>query len=654
MRLLSGKALFYLGFLVFLLAKLYLIVPTTAALAVPRLGDDALVYLWKGQLALTENAASLPALRDVAMQRHLQDGADQELRWMRSNVAQRTLGTVTPSYNLIANAALALAPDLRWAFALTEFIGLILMAVGMGWLLFELAGPAVAGVALLPMSFAILPNQGIYSFIPGTLALSCSLILWAYLWHSGERARGWVVAVAALWILGLHPIAKIYVILAPALYWLRLKQWSAWKTLPMRRITLACGFALGAAMLLAQLVPALRPPPSEIMGGLDLISGVTANFRAVLGLAWDPIIRLNLLWAFLAIGAYLIAPRASLAWPLGWLVLGTAALLGISLVFWLPGYPAELFSRIWVLFVLFTAAAGARFVLVWWPRQDIFGRLLRGVFGFLIAISMLFWGIKYVPSVMNWRNEVLVEDVVQKQLAAIPSGSTLLYAETTFALQASLLLGGERLGALAYPMLAGTASLARLLEERRPPFMVLPSESRLNSLAEGRSKSFIHRRQGFYAGIVSSFAVERNGGLPLQAISLLAEGSGAPIQWEAFDPAGNSIAQGQLPWPTGKRWLSFDMPMMVERVQFVLPNETGWILGLGVGTPTTEVLWPWMSGWSLNYGFRNKGADKNVRIDFSLRALLQRFQAEPLLRYVNTTDPVYSDAGGLVFLKTVY
>ncbi|MDO9224753.1 MAG: hypothetical protein Q8M09_03940 [Pseudomonadota bacterium] len=654
MRLLSGKALLFLGLLVFLLARLYLIVPTTAALAVPRLGDDSLVYLWKGQLALAGNADSLPALRDVAMQRHLHDGADQELRWMRSNVAQRTLGTVTPSYNLIAASALALAPDLRWAFALTELVGLALMAVGMAWFLLELAGPAVAGVALLPMAFAILPNQGIYSFIPGTLALSCSLILWAYLWRSGERARGWIVVVAALWILGLHPIAKIYVILTPALYWLRLKQWSAWKSPPMLRITLACGLTLGMVMLLPQIVPALRPPPSEIMGGLDLIGGATNNLRAVMGLAWDPIIRQNLLWALLVLGALLIAPRSTLAWPLGWLILGAAGLLGASLAFWLPGYPAELFSRIWVLFALFTSAAGARFVLAWVPRQDVSGRLLRGAFGFLLGVSALFWGIKYVPSVMNWRNEVIVEDVIRQQLAAIPSGSTLLYAETTVALQASLLLGGERLGALAYPMLAGTASLARLLEERHPPLVVLPSDTRLNSLAEGRSKRFTHRRQGLYAGTVSSFSVARNGGQSLQALSLLAEGQGEPIRWEAFDSAGNAIAQGQLPWPTSTRWQSIDVPPMAERVRFVLPNEAGWMLGLGAGTPQTGVLWPWTTGWVLSYGFRNKGADKNVHIEFSVRSLLQRFQAEPLLRYTNTADPVHSDAGGLVFLKTIY
>lgn len=654
MKIARPKLLFVFGILLFVLAKLYLIVPTTAALAVPRLGDDALVYLWKGHLVLAENAEQLPALRDVAMQRYLQDGADQELRWMRSNVAQRTLGTVTPSYNLIAASALAVAPDLRWAFAITEFVGLALMAIGMGWLLFELAGPAVAGVALLPMAFAILPNQGIYSFIPGTLALSCSLILWAYLWHSGERARVWIVAVAALWILGLHPIAKIYVILTPALYWLRLKQWPAWKSPPLLRIALACGLTLGMVMLLPQIVPALRPPPSEIMGGLDLIAGVTNNFRAVLGLAWDPIIRQNLLWASLVLGALLMTPRSALAWPLGWLILGTLGLLGVSLVFWLPGYPAELFSRIWVLFVLLTAAAGARFILAWAPRQELSGRLVRGVFGFLLGVSVLFWGIKYVPSVMNWRNEVLVEDTIRKELAAIPSGTTLLYAETTIALQASLLLGGDRLGALAYPMLAGTESLARLLDERRPPLIVMPSDTRLNSLAEGRSKRFTHRRQGLYAGTVSSFSIARNGGQSLQALSLLVEGQGEPIRWEAFDSAGNPIAQGQLPWPTGKRRQSLDMPPGAERVRFALPNEAGWILGVGSGTPKTGVLWPWTTGWTLSYGFRNKGADKNVHIEFSVRSLLQRFQAEPLLRYINTADPVHSDAGGLVFLKTIY
>ena len=650
----ASRILFLSGMAVFLLAKLYLVTLTTAAVAIPRLGDDALVYLWKGKLAFTEQAVPIPALLDIAEQFHLQEGA-ANTDWMRSNVAQRTLpSNMMPTHSLLTRAAFSITEDLRWAFATTELVGIGLMAAGMAWLLFEIAGSAAAGIALFAMAFAILPNQGIYSFIPSTFALSCSLILWAYLWRRCEHASAIGVGLAALAILGLHPIAKLYVAITPALYWLRLGQWSAWRGPALWRITLACGLSISLALILPLLFPSLRPPPSNIMGGLNVLDGALSNLDAVMGLAWDPVVKYNLPWAFMLAGAILFAPRLFLTWPFGALTAGLVALLGVSLLFWLPGYPGELFSRIWVLFVLLTSAIGARFMLDQWARPGLRQKVFKWLFVALMVLSALVWVFKYVPTVMNWRTEVVDEPLVAAELKSFPEGATLLYAETNVALQASLLLGADRLGAIAYPMLAGTPSLDALIQQRKPAAIVLPPEPKLNSLAQARYKWFLKRRQGLFSGVVSHFTISRNQGMPLADMHLLVEGNAEPMHWEATDATGNTIARGKTASSSESAWMALDISDAAEAVHFTLADANGWILGISAGAPKHKVYWPWETGWALTYGIRGKSPDKNVRLEFSPQSLLARVDAQELRLYVDPQHPVQSDAGGLVFLRTHY
>lgn len=642
------------GMAVFLLAKLYLVILTTSALAIPRLGDDSLVYLWNGKLVYAERADLIPALRDIAEQFDLQDGA-ANTDWMRSNVAQRTLpSNMTPSHSLLTRAALLITEDLRWAFATTELVGIGLMAAGMAWLLFEIAGSAAAGIALLLMAFAILPNQGIYSFIPSTFALSCSLILWAYLWRRHRRASAIGTGLAALAILGLHPIAKLYVAITPALYWLRLGQWSAWRGPALWRITLACGLSISLALILPLLFPSLRPPPSNIMGRLNVLDGALNNLDAVMGLAWDPVVKYNLPWIFMLAGAILFAPRLFLTWPFGALTAGLVALLGVSLLFWLPGYPGELFSRIWVLFVLLTSAIGARFMLDQWARPGLRQRLFKWLFVALMVLSALAWVFKYVPSVMNWRTEVIDEPLVAAELKSFPDEATLLYAETNIALQASLLLGADRLGAIAYPMLAGTPSLDALIKQRNPAAIVLPSEPKLNSLAQARYKWFKKRRQGLYFPVVREFQLSRHDGLPFRNLRLRMEsepGVRLEIPWQAMDAEGRLLSLGRI--GVGSKVAMPALPPTAETLRFDLPDAPVWLTGLETGEATELVHWPWHTGWRLDYLLRQK--DKSpLSIELGVAALLESYGAEELMRHVDPIASVLSDRGGLIFLRTRY
>jgi hypothetical protein len=653
MRLISSKQMFWLGMVVFLLAKLYLILPVTTALVTPRQGDDSLVYLWKGQLLFSNNQGQ--ALRDIEKQRQLLgEGIDHEVAWMRSNVIQRTQGHVTPTHSTLSAVALKLIPNLRWAYAVTELAGLVLMAAGFGWLLLEIVGPAAAGLAMVSLAFAALPNQGIHSFIPSTIAISCVLILWAYLWRRGERASPIVTGFVAFLILGIHPIAKAYVLLTPIIYWIRLNSWSAWRSRNLLYIASTCGLAILLFMLLPLLVPSLRPPPSEIMGGMSFGDGISKNLDAVLGLVWDPIIRFNLPWMLMLSGVILSSPRSLYVYPFGILIVGLSLLLGSSLLFWLPGYPGELFSRFWVLFVLLTSGIGASFVLEHWNKTGHGWRLLKWLFVMSLVLSSLFWVLKYVPSKMNERTEVINESLVASEISSFPADDVLLYAETNVALQAALLLGADRLGAIAYPVLAGTPDLDALIQKRSPAAIILPPEPRLNSLAQARYKWFLKRRQGLFSGVISHFTISRNQGMPFGDLRLLVEGDAEPMHWEATDATGQTIARGKTPWPSGPTWIALDISETAEAVHFTLPNASGWVLGISEGIPKHKVYWPWETGWAMTYGIRGKSPDKNVRLEFSVRALLDAIDADELKPYVDPQHPVQSDASGLIFLRTRY
>lgn len=651
-----ARQLFFAGLLVFLAAKLYLVLPPTAALAAPRLGDDAMAYLWHGKRATLNDPDHLPALKDILGQRFLSDQPPEELGWMRSDVVHRTLGTLTPSYDYLAAGALAVAPDLRWAFAFTEIIGVIAMAAGMGWFLFEVCGAATAGLAMMIMAFAVLPGQGIYAFIPGTLALSCGLLLWAYLWRCGRNSNARLALVAALLILGLHPIAKIYVVAAPAILWLRLGRLADWRSLALWRIGIACIAALGVSILLPMLVPAFHPPPSAIMGEISLHKGVSYNLAAVLPLLTDPLLRKNLLWALLLASALMLAPRVSFSRPLVLLLAGTAAIMAVSLTYYQPLNAGQLFIRVGVLFVLFGAAVGARFVLHLLDSVPLRRYMAIGITTGGLLLSAALWVIDFVPHTMNWRNEVLEEELIRTQLTSFSSDTTLLYADTYLALQISLLLDGYRLGALAYPMLAGTPSLDRLVSERKPAAIVTPGFTSLNSLAAQRAKNFVHRRQGLYFPSVDRFALSRGAGSSLGGLQILTDSpdAGASLRWQPLDATGHSLGPAQVtPLPVGKSWIALPVPVAAGAVQFFLPDSRAWVLGIGSGAPAPHVLWPWKAGWSLNYGFRGKDDSKSVSINFTPRALLEQVHAEELVPYVDSADPVLADDGGLVFLRTI-
>jgi len=647
----KGITLFIVGILTFFFAKAYLIIPVTFALNIPRTGDDALVYLWKGSL-LTKKSSYMPALNDIKLQLNLPGNNDSKLTLIRSRVAGRTLdNTVSPIHDILIAASLKIMPDMRWAYGLSELIGLILMTAGIGWFVCEISGPAIAGITLMSLSFASLPNQGIASFMPSTASLSCSLILWAYLWKSGEKFNKKITGISSLLILGLHPIAKVYLALTPFVYWLRLNQLKAWYSQPMLKLIAILGLAAIGLLVAQKIFANLHIPSLVETGSINLLQGLFYNTPKALKFFQSFVVSYNILWILLILNGLLLASRIMPPLKLTLLMTGSIGALIVSLFFTLPGYPAELFSRLWVLTIIIGYVYGAYYLI---SLDKISAKLSYFYVVICMSIFLLlgvWWLIKYVPASMNERNEIITEIPIIRIFADMPKTTSILYAEADISLQTALLLGAYKYGALVYPMLKGTKDLPRLIEEKRPEILIALPNHKLNSLSQARAKKFTKRIQGLSLEYVKEFKIERERGLPLDHISLHFKNVNAHayLIWSAVGQDDRILANGKEKISNGQILLA--LPTETKSLNVLLPEIPAWLDGISDSKKRLGRNWPWESGWRLSYNLRYK-QKKEIFIDFSVPEILKQNNAEDLIKYVNLDAPIISDEGGLIFIRT--
>jgi hypothetical protein len=652
MNKIKDKKIFIFGIIIFFFAKLYLIVPVSVSINTPRTGDDALVYLWKGYVMLSKKPQEIISIKDVEIQSLSSKNEGQQLSWIRSNIAVRVLGNIYPTYSILSGTALKIFSDLTWAYALTELVGLLLMTIGLSWFFFEVTGPAVAGFSLIPLSFAILPGQGIASFIPSNITLSCFLILWAYLWRKKEKISLIITGFFIFLMLGMHPIAKIYLVLTPLLYWICLKDLKDLRNFQTSRLLLTILIAILPILILPKIFPILIPVPTALSGSINFTSGFIYNFNEAIKQINILFFAHNILWIFLLVGGAVILPKKVLMFPLNYLISGAVACLIISLFFTLPGFPAELFKRLWVLFFIIGALIGGRFLYE--SSNKIIDKSKFIISGILILISIAWWIIKYIPAEMNSRKEILISSELRKNISLIPSGCTILYAEAFISLQASLLLGGEKNGALVYPMLGNKYNLSKLINERRPCVLVAPSDNALNSLAMAKAKRFIKRQEGLQFEYVKEFRIQRQEGTPLNKIFLRFEKNTTKdiyITWESLAKNGIVISKGKE--IISNKTIELNLPEQTETLRVIAPEMPFWLVGFTSNSTKSLTAWPWSEAWQLTYDLRYK-KKSSISVDFRPSALLKKYDAKTLITYVDKNDPIISDSGGLVFIRTLF
>jgi len=449
----------------------------------PLEADDAYSYIVKAEQFLHGyNLRTSPALRDL--ERQLTAPTDDPT--LASARGKDYARLIYPHHRLYSAllAGLHLC-GLPWeeAYNLMQLVGVIFLGGAIAYFLVACWGPAVAGCALFLLAPVVFARQGLHYVVPSNLCLGVALLTWARIVHTQGRGRLFA-AIGILAILGMHEVGKLYAIAVLAL------QLSYEKSLQSRRALLILGAIIVAAVAAVVAVtgrvyfsPPLWLPPPQWRGW----SGVWQN----LGGAVDEIHR----WLGGAAGDYslvkfVVIPLVcfGLWWPRGerrraiWRIcLLFVVFLLASLLLIVPGFPAEVFARLWVAAAVFLTGALAQVLVAF--SESLFGLvhewrsarsggvasgelrravLLHVLAGFLLLV-LVGRAFRYqlgcrqqARGLMVSRYALVLKECQAKTLAALcgPEGAV-LYRDYDL-LVFFLCHGGHRFGAVHYPAVAGT------------------------------------------------------------------------------------------------------------------------------------------------------------------------------------------------------
>jgi hypothetical protein len=655
------------GIVLFIAAGAFFILLQTAAMGMPRLGDDAYVHMWRArEVDEIGIAALLSGKRDTAP-RAIRDIAgycapDPNAAPDRRAVCAR-LGSNVVRPDPYAGASMALDGILRlglplkWSYALYEGAILLLVAASFAYFLRRVVGPAAAGVAMVYMAFLVLMGPpGLTHYVPSVLVSGLSLALWAYVLGSASWQRYAVAGVAVLVLSKVHPLALVYGAGIGVLALLAFRRSLSLKVLTTLGLVVA-----GVLAVFLWLVDPIRVLLSQALSGnlaaifLENIAALPGRLGTVAAANWGIV-------AGLLAGALICRPAlgpAAQAAGIALLVLMPVTLLH-RMEFFVE--PADLFARVFVGFALLCCGVlGAAVVeRVWgmatWRKAAAVACVLL-----LPLPSLVAWRSALLTN-LNGRLEVLDESVLARTLAGFDRSSTLAYGELSISPVVAFLLGAHDRGAI--PMSGmGAEKLERALAERRPPVVLVPNFDALNSLSVAASGTFERRRYGFAASVVDVLAV--SSAAPIHTLHLRVENAGdtsafiGPISYSASTDGRQAR---RLPHatvaPGTDGWIAVEpSPAAGARmVVMELPASRLWVRGIAVNSPPRPgVHWPWDSEAIVQWQLRNDPDRLPWRLHFSLPVLFRYwrapgYEALPLAG----EHSVLSDESGIVFITTDY
>lgn len=474
----------------FIAVKLLWVLLPAAVMGLPRLGDDALVYLWKSASTVLEDRSAAPAIQDIDRLRAA-PAQTPELEFNKARVTMRTTGATASPVALLTGQLVRFGWSPKAAFAAMEAVIAICLGLAMAFFLHGLVGNVGAGCALAVLAVAILPNQGLQYMIASVMVLAMGLVLWALLLHGGRRAV--LAPPVAVLMLFTHPIGPLYVLVGVALV--------MGKALVRHRKPAHTALQVG---LLALSVPVWRliesamgahEPRTGGLGGFSLDT-VPANVKGLQHHVQTLVLTQPVIFILLVTGLVLAVRR--------WRENMNAALLAVVLtgvvlstvIVDLPGYPGELPSRALVALVIVSAGLSAAWLGQLLARfADGRSWLLAGLVVIILTQVPLF--VHEAFANINSRHQIYDPILLRQEVAELPPGATIVWPDTDIALMAGLLAGADRLHAVPYRMLSGPADLKAATAGASEIFVAAAAPERLNGLSTVGAWSLQPRYHGY-------------------------------------------------------------------------------------------------------------------------------------------------------------
>jgi hypothetical protein len=486
------------------------------------------------------------------------------------------------------------------------------------------------------------------------------LLLWGYIFRRELKISPAIVLPAGLILLALHPIAAVYLCAGIAM----LTFFAGHPRKLLRANVVMSILGLGLSVVASLMLPIVAPNFSlsaagnvyEINFGTGLIANTNAAQNWVTGVAVaTPVV------LFLAgLSPFLLGLSRALSREVLAALAAIFLVICASLFVYLPGFPGEIFSRLLMpLTVTLSGLAGLLVVTLFHPERAVAIRVSALLVTFAaVGMAIQPWAAEIVHNT-NIRPTIIDESAFSAQLDRLPNDTTLLYLETDQTLNTSLLMGGDRFGALALPALRGSAALNQLIEERRPQIAVAPIPQPLNIDAQENRRSLQPRRNGFSFQRVSHLLLVGRQREIGELFLWVRQPRGDRALLRLYDNPRSLQDPGRarqiLVQPGHTGWLRTRSGVGRARALLIeLPAGPGWIEGISMGRPSQHVRWPWTEGIQINFLLRDSAGEQFQNLPLSIPDLMNQVRAENLLGLLRRKSTVLSDDSGFVFLNTVF
>ncbi len=204
--------------LIYLVVQLRLVLIPILNRSVPVEADDAYTYIIKAAEMERCFSQGCPALVDLRKQLTIPT-SNELTTWLRYREYSRAFVVYHPLHSLLMVGLHKTGLTWEAAYNVITVSGVIFIGLAIGYLLYVLWGPVVAGIALAGLSITLFPGQGLHYIVPSNLSLGIAIFTWATIIHQKDRAR-WIMVAGILAMITMHTTGRLYALIALALFWI--------------------------------------------------------------------------------------------------------------------------------------------------------------------------------------------------------------------------------------------------------------------------------------------------------------------------------------------------------------------------------------------------------------------------------------------------
>ena len=629
-RRFGGRTVFLLGLLIYLTVQLRLVLIPILTRSVPVEADDAYTYIIKASEMERCFLQDCPALVDLRKQ--LTIPTSHELTaWLRYREYSRAFVVYHPLHSLLMVGLHKTGLTWEAAYNIITVSGVIFIGLAIGYLLYVLWGPVVAGIALAGLSISLFPGQGLHYIVPSNLSLGIAIFTWAVIIHKKDGAR-WIMVAGILAMITMHTTGRLYALIALALFWILTGWRKPWRMPRQSLIAAGLGLLLvalsfGLPLIIARPDLLIRPDP--IPPDWQPRQGLLNNITTAVAMVISWYASLGGLWitGLLGLAGFYFTPRPRLK-PVLVLFTLLGAVTIATLFYVLPRYPAEAFGRIWVPFAILLMGLIAQAFAGW--VSVLSGWLTKGI---QHGMPPLFRP-KWVLSIQGWTLVGLVvlgAAFLRAAFVNIPSGTRVISLTTGIMTekqdnsldpaQPALLLsrgcgrvlymdevpmhfyftrGALECGAVYYPAVEKTADRKLWLSDKKDIRYVVAWNP---SVASGR----ITGGSNLALAPGDQLAIYGLAARPLNSLSIYIENPGPGVTLTAIATGPSLPGATEIQWQVpaqSSTWLQIadQSTFPVTDLTLTMPATSAPIRINGLRLdPDRKLNWPWDKGVSLVY-----------------------------------------------------